>query len=400
MMMKKASKLFLCILLVLFFCSPLWAADFGLILDQTAGVSGNGDETNFDYSGILIPRFSTLLGSNGEFFISAGMRAEYSNKEWTFVPELLRTEFDWRFGNAALSVGRINYSDPLGYIAAGLFDGARFTYDTNAGTFGVGAWYTGFMYKNRAYITMTPEEGLAYGAKVDYDNFADTYFAPRRLLAAIDWEHPSLANLLIINFALMGQFDLTKDGDLNSEYAVLSVALPIKSFIFDVGGSFELIQDSGDSGMAFTADLGIGWMLPTSFASQLSFLGRYASAASDSGNIYPFLPLTTVTQGYILKAKLSSITLLQLEYAARVHRTVSLALTSTYFIRNDLTTYTGFGDEGKLLGNEFFVNLFWSPVSDLQVNLGGGLFLPSMGNVAPDAKSLWRIELGATWSLF
>jgi len=41
----------------------------------------------------------------------------------------------------------------------------------------------------------------------------------------------------------------------------------------------------------------------------------------------------------------------------------------------------------------------WSPASDLQINLGGGIFLPSLGNVAPNEKNFWRIEINAIFSL-
>jgi hypothetical protein len=360
------------------------AADFGLILDNTAGFSGNGDESVFDYTGLLIPRFSALLGNNGEFYMSAAARADYY-KEWTFVPELLRTDVFFRFGSAAIRAGRMPYSDPLAYIANGLFDGARFTYDSAVGTFGAGAWYTGFLYKKRAVITMTAEEYASYSEKVDYSDFVNTYFAPKRLVYALDWEHPSLANLFMLNLAILGQYDLS-DEDLNTEYAALSIAFPFKSFVVDLGGAFELIQNAGNSGTAFAADLGFTWALPTSFASQIGLLGRYASGSD--GGMDAFLPINTVTQSNVLKPKLSGLSLISLTYLARLHQTVSLSLSDFYFIRNDLKTYSDFGDEGKLLGNEFYGKLSWSPLSDLQVNLGAGIFLPSLGNVARKAKGL------------
>ena len=82
-----------------------------------------------------------------------------------------------------------------------------------------------------------------------------------------------------------------------------------------------------------------------------------------------------------------------------------MGLTSSYFITSDKGTYLGYpllgkASSGHFLGNEFFARLFWSPVSDLQVNLGGGAFLPSMGNAASKAEIAWRVELNLIFSLF
>ena len=70
-----------------------------------------------------------------------------------------------------------------------------------------------------------------------------------------------------------------------------------------------------------------------------------------------------------------------------------------------MTSYAGYpipdeGSDENFLGNEFFARLLWSPASDLQISLGGGIFLPSMGNVAPKVDNLWRVELGVVFSLF
>ena len=378
-------------------CYFSFGQDFGLILDQKAGFSGNGDESVFDYSGILVPRFSTYWGDGNSLYVSAGVRADYLNKEWAIVPELLRTEVFMRFGNGALKAGRMQYADPLGYIAAGLFDGARFGYDTSVGSFGIGAWYTGFLYKKRTEIAMNAKELLSSERKVDYADFADSYFAPRRFLAALDWRHQSLAELFMVNAALLGQFDLTGEA-LHSQYLTGTISMPYRAFIFKVGGGLELIQDSGDSGLAFAAELDAIWALPFSVQSRLEFLARYGSG--HNGSVKAFLTLTTESQGFVLKADHSGITLLSLDYAVRLHETCSLSLSSSYFIRNDKETLAGFGSDGNLLGNEFLASVIWSPLSDMRFNLGAGLFLPSMGNVAPDAKALWRIEANAIISIY
>ena len=397
----KKPILLLCVLL-LFFSVSVWAKDFGLILDQSPAYAGSGDEGEFEYTGLALPRFSALFGDNADFYISAAFRADYQAETWAFLPELLRTEISWHSDGTEIKAGRMLYSDPLGFIANGLFDGARFSFDTASGTFSAGGWYTGFLYKKRANITMTAEEQIAYDSEIDYNDFADTYFASSRVIAALDWEHLLLNETLRLKLSLLGQFDLS-DSDIHSQYAVAKITFPVGNFIFDLGGSLGLVEASGfdskaDIGLA--GEVGIGWMLPTAIDDRLSFIGRFSSGLIDGGSITPFMPVTTATQGDVFKGKLSALSVLSLDYKARLQESLSMALTSSYFIRSDLQSYQQYGSDGYMLGNEFFGRLLWSPVSDLQLNLGGGIFLPAMGDAAPDADSLWRVELNIILSLY
>ena len=96
------------------------------------------------------------------------------------------------------------------------------------------------------------------------------------------------------------------------------------------------------------------------------------------------------------------MSLLCLDYIARIYHTLSVSLASIYFMRSDLGTFQGWpaGSSGFFLGNEFFGRLIWSPVSDLQLNLGGGLFVPALGDSNPDAQPQWAVELTATIAVF
>jgi hypothetical protein len=384
------------LLFSLFSSSFLPAWDFGFIVNQNVGLSGfDSDDNAFKYSGNLVPRVSGLIGENSDYYISAGFEAAYED-EWSFIPELLRTEFTWRSRALALTAGRMEHSDPLGLVAQGLFDGLAVSYDSSVGSFRAGAWYTGLLYKKRINIEMTAADYILTNGPLDTDDFADTYFAPKRLLASLGWEHLSLGRLAV-STALLGQFDFSDEDPLNSQYLAAKVTLPAGAFNFDLGGCLQLIQQEDEFGTAFEAEMGIGFIPETSLRNKISFLARYASGKADS-SINAFLPVTTISQGDILEAKLSGISMIALDYIARLHNTFSAGLSSSYFIRSDLETYgfyplSGENSGGYLLGNEFFARLLWSPVSDIQVNLGGGIFLPSMGNAAPDAAKSWRVEL-------
>jgi len=379
---------------------PAW--DFGMLLNQSAGYGGIGNEGNFDYSVGVVPRVTGLIGETGDFIVSGGFELDY-NDGLGYVPELLRTELSFHPGALAFEIGRMYHSDPLGFIADGLFDGVKLAYNSEAGTFSAGAWYTGLLYKKRANIALTSEEQKANNTSLNYSNFAETYFAPKRFLGALGWEH--LGGPVQARASILGQFDFIGEKPLNSQYAVLKLTMPVSAFSFDLGGCLELLQNDGELKTAFAAEAGIAFAPSTSFKNRLSLLARYSSGGDGDGMLTAFAPFTIKGQGNILGAKLSGLSVITLDYIARLHPALSASLASSYFIRNDLVSYKGYplsdGDNGEnFLGSEFFTRLIWSPVSDLQVSLGGGIFLPSLGNVVPKADNLWRVELGVVFSLF
>jgi len=400
---KKIVRFFLCSLFIVN-CSSLFAFDFGLTFNQNFGVSGYGSDSSFRYSGSMVPRVSGLIGENSDYYASAGFEAAYLGG-LSFIPELLRTEFSFRSSALVVKAGRMYHSDPLGLIASGLFDGARVSYDSSVGSFYVGGWYTGLLYKKRINIEMTAADYEQTNVPLDTDNYWNAYFAPKRMLAGLGWEHLSLGGEASASAALLGQFDLSSGEALNSQYIAGKVSLPVKAFSFGLGGGFELIQQENKFGTGFVAELGLGFVPPIPLSSKLSLLARYASGET-GGNAYAFLPVTTVGQGNILGAKLSGVTMIQADYIAHLNNTFSAGISSSYFIRNDLKTYIGYplpeekNNGGNSLGNEFFARILWSPYSDIHANLGGGIFLPSMGDAAPNAGNNWRVELNVILLLY
>ena len=400
--MKKRFKLFSLCFLLIGLCPLLSALDFGLLLTQDAGYGGTGKEGYFDYSISAVPRMTALVGRTGNFTITGSFEADY-NGGWDYAPELLKTGFSFYPGGWAFEAGRMYQIDPLGYVAEGIFDGVKIAYSSEAGTFSAGAWYTGLLFKKRAIIAMTSGESKANDTPVDFNDFMETYFAPKRFLGAFGWEHLGLAVRTKLSF--LGQFDFFSDEPLNSQYAILKFTIPIKAVSFGLGGCFELLQSGGEFRTAFAAEAGIAIEPPTRFKNRISLLARYTSGEDGSGQMTAFLPFTTESQGEILGAKLSGLAMAQLDYLARIHRTCSIKLNASYFIRNDFVTFSGYplsagSGNGKFLGSEFFGRFIWSPVSDLMLNLGGGAFLPSLGDAAVSAKNKWRAEISAVMSLY
>lgn len=418
--MKKTRVYFL--LLIFIFLAPafLGAVDFGFLLNQHLGFGYTEVDDNFvEYKAGLVPYLSMLIGKNGSFYTSASMMLGYKD-EFYFYPELLRTEFEMNLGAIGISAGRIAYADPLTYIAEGLFDGFRVTHTSAMGRFGFGAWYTGLQFKKSANITMTDDDQALFSSSLDYGDFANTYFAPRRFLAALGWEHLSIAGLLRINAAILGQFDATKsDGSYHNQYFIVKTGIRLNSLLFEAGGSMEIAQikyysrdnlgqvvvDSNyTSKLGFLGELGVYWTVPTEFRSRLSFVGWFAGGHKND-TLGAFVPVTTKSYGEILKAKLTALSAFTLDYSARVMDSVGAGVSASYFIRNDKVTantypMTSAATDKSMLGMELFARLTWSPFSDLQIGLDGGMFLPQMGNVWKDGKVLWKIDLTAVLAIY
>jgi len=386
----------------------LHAFDFGLVFNNDADVGipvFDLEKTDFKITGALMPRFTALLGETGSLYVSAAISYEIKNGGDPFVvPELTRTDVDFNFGNINLNIGRMFYGDPLGITANGLFDGAQISFITRNGNINIGGWYTGLLYRERAAITMTSEEFKSSNEKVDYGAFADTYFAPPRILAALEYDHPSVAGFIGLKTSILAQFDAGNE-KLNSQYLTAALSIPVSSFIFDLGGCFELIEYNDEMTPAFAADIGLTFILPTKLEKQIKLSGRYSSGVGEDGTFGAFLPITTVTQGEIAEAKLSGLSLLSLDFTGRLAKSLSANMAFTYFIRTDKGTYgyypiTEEDSKGFLLGAEIFGRLIWTVTSGIRLNVGTGVFVPKLGDAAPDADILWRTKLNLVISIF
>jgi hypothetical protein len=397
---------------VFLFCSlSLYAVDFGLVFTQNADVKApNFDFENIDIgiSGVLTPRFTALPGGIGDLYISAAVNYEAVTQDGAdpieIIPELTRTDFAFNLGSADIKIGRMFYSDPMGLVANNLFDGAQVSFITDYGNFQAGVWYTGFLYKKRAAITMTDNEQQLYSVKVDYDDFVNTYFAPSRVLAALEYNHPALAGFIGLNISLIAQNDMGND-KLNSQYFTAVLSVPGKNLIFDLGGCFELIEYKNETTPAFAGVAGLTFILPSTLEKHIKISGRYSSGVSEEKTYGAFLPLTTVTQGEILEAKFSGLSLLCAEFTGRLAKSFSANMAFIYFIRTDLGTYKAYpaiggAPESFFLGGEIFGRFIWNLSTGVRLNLGTGAFLPSLGNVNPDGYTLWRTNLNLIISIY
>ncbi|MDR2964938.1 MAG: hypothetical protein LBU88_04105 [Treponema sp.] len=406
--MKKNFLIFIFILILL----PLTAgaADFGIVLNQNITAANFTGENNvFEYRAELLPRFSALIDDIRSFNITAGLSFEVRDSAFTFIPQILNAEYLTRFDildGIWLKAGRMSYIDPLGFIAEGVYDGVHAAHASSLGRFGFGLWYTGLLYKKNINIEMSDRDRGHNDLSLNYNDFFNTYFASKRFLAAIDYEHPFLLETITIKASIMAQFDLNGESEsINSQYLSLKAGLPVGKFLFEAGGILQLAQienpPNNANTIAFAGDLGVFWF--PSENSLLSFKWQIAGGQT-SETMGAFIPVVSKHQGRLFQPILSALTVLKLNYTVRLSEAMGINAYISYFIRNDKASYNNFnitvGETGYFLGPEIYARFVYNPFSDLQFNLGAGIFAPVLGDVAPNDNLQWRVDLSVIFSIY
>jgi len=380
----------------------LQAADFGLIFFQNIK-GGMEPESLFNYSASLFPYVSVVFNDKTDLYISGGVSIGY-DREFFFLHEILRTEFSFYFNDLTLTAGRMQYTAPFEYVADGLFDGFLLSYSSLAGNFRAGAWYTGLLYKRRAVITMTVEEYQSYYDAVDYTNFTKTYFSPRRVVTALDWEYPAVAGFIRTKLGLVAQFDVNGGFyPLHSQYITADMEIPYKSFLFELGGALQFTEAGNNKFICGGAwELGAAYTLPTSVRRQFS-LNAYFSGGKeneDTDVMGGFIPVTTRFFGNILQLAYSGFSAISLDYIVRPLKTISVSASASIILKSFAGIYSDpqavLRDNQAFLGTEIYSSFIWGPVSDFQlgVSAGLGLFTPTSDKV------LWHVKCTVTRSLY
>jgi hypothetical protein len=339
MMKNKKTPLVLLVFSLLAF--PAFSLDLGLLLNQSPQVRSSGGADSFAYTAALVPWLSQPLGERGNFYFSGGLTLNYAAGTWATVPELYRFEF--RFRPAELRLGRINFQDAAGYIVRGAFDGISAGMSLGRFRLQGAAFYTGLLYKETANITMTPKDQENYARPFDYENFEESYFAPRRVLITLNGEVPGLiAQRDTLALSLLAQIDVNDSETsekLHSQYLAARYMVPVKNrFELNLDGAVEALESSDDWGLAFVASLEAAYLPPTAFQDRLSLGFRWASGQTDD-TVWAFVPVSGVAQGNVLRAKLSGISIISQQYSARFHRSFAMDAAIRYFFRSNDATF-------------------------------------------------------------
>ena len=267
---------------------------------------------------------------------------------------------------------------------------------------GFNAFYTGFLFKDTAYINPGPFDTKNYNLDFDWSEFADTYFAPRHLMASLYGEFPGLPfGRGQLFAALMAQFDLSDAGEkYHTQYLLVRHNLMYKVFDLAVSGAAELTNTEEDGlKPAFAASVEAGLQLPTAIRDRISLSFEWASG--DGKGTAAFYPVTNEARSYVLKPALSGIMIIKANYHMKPFSSLSADIGGSYFIRNDFVSFSApyLEDDSYPLGLELGAGLLWVPISDISLTIKGGVFLPETGSAwSSDAPMQWRITAGTIFS--
>ncbi|GHU06983.1 hypothetical protein FACS1894151_00620 [Spirochaetia bacterium] len=399
-------------LVIIFFHSALFAVDFGVLLSGNPGYDSTETDNAFSVSANATPWVSVQFNPNLSLFASAALKFSWEHgKVQPFLVELDRTELSWHPAPAVfLEFGRQQFSDSAGLISSGLLDGVNGSLSVGGARLSLGAFYTGFLYKQTAYITMTAHDTIPYGKELDYGDFS-TYFASRRILVPFGVEFPGLSDRTSLVLNLIGQFDVNDIGEnderLHSQYLELHFFIepadPLHFNIAAVAEMAEVIAEEGGLQASFAASAGLDWELPGALQDLLSLDVRWAIGQIDNETIGAYLPISRVTAGEIFTPGLPGLLYAKTSYTARLHKTFSLAGGCGYFIRTDLDNPFDAeldpDSDSRFLGGEIFTSLVWAPQSALRITADGGLFFPELGGAfVSDAKIRAKASVNVTVS--
>jgi hypothetical protein len=405
-------KRYVPVLCCLFAAASVGALDFGLALSQEAKASNEGaasaDDVEFFYTPVASPWISAV-GKKLSFYFSGSAGFAFEKDTWRtplVLPELTRTELTWTVSPAfSFTLGRQHFADPSGLAAAGLFDGLAAAFSAGGSRFSVGAWYTGLLYKDTADIVMTSRD-LAESMKP----FAldGSYFASRRILASLQWEHPGLTPASSLALGLLGQADINDDDEANrfhSQYLSARWGLRLSgSFSLEALAALGAGEKKGlDPMLFFAGALGFGWMPPSSVDDTLRLRALYSSPRVND-QVIAFVPVNSLPQGQVFGPALGGVSVIKLAYTLRPLTVLSLGAEGSYFIRVDTTSFRDTRDalkeDGYFLGAEAFGTVLWMPLPDIALTLGGGAFFPRLGNAfTEDAETRWKATLKLILSL-
>jgi hypothetical protein len=396
----------LCIIVILCVTAAAFGVDFGLTLGTEGGYAGSLNPEGFSIAIAAAPWVSAVLTEKIDVYASGVMTFDYEKKRG-MEPyfEVGRTELRLQPAPAVyLTLGRQRFQDPAGLIASGLFDGAGGSINLKMGRLSLGAFYTGFLYKEAANIMLTPGDLERYQKPLDAEGLAG-YFASRRILLAATGEFPDLTPRTGLAAQALFQFDVNGDIDhLNSQYLELRfTAEPDDVLHVNLGGLVELAQDFGESWGSAALFAGADWEASGPLPDLLSAELLWTSGRVSDG-FRAFTPLSGTSGGRVFDGGTGALMRAGLSYRALPLAGFSFEAGTAYFIRTDVETL---GDEdidgdslSRLLGGELYGSAVWSPDSVFRFSAGIGAFFPGLGGAYREGAPVrWKINFGLSMSI-
>ena len=387
--------------ILLFFSSGfIFSVDLGLHLNNKI----EGENNIFTYNPSLTPWFSFNNDKGFSLYLSLLLSFKYirtsGNGSWrnpeVLIPELTRFSANYRTDKGFfIEIGRIEYSDVLGFAASELFDGVSAGFATPKGNLRFSAYYTGFQYKETAKIIMTDNDSANYGVQWDWSKFK-YYFASRRVLAAVRWDMP-VGKTSGLSAEVLAQFDANGDNTkLHSQYASAQMTFYPLSILQVSGGLiFEMMQnEKKDFNLALGVLAQLKLDIPSKATDWFGFTVKFTTGDSEK-TLSGFTPVSSVQQGMIFQETLAGLLLLDANYNIKIIGRLFADLALRYFI----STFNNPLYKGNLYGGELWASFEWHPLDDIRLTLGGGVFLPVLGNAYPSGTEvMWKVTACLTIS--
>lgn len=406
----KRLTLFLCLVLI---GAPVFAADFGLVLDNLSGWSSFDEEPQLQRDRATA-WFSTPLGAS--FDLYASWRMEYRltpEPSWfgssSFGIDVGRLELmatypgnpdhplTWGFG-----AGRFDYAFLSESVFTGRLDGFRAKIDVGGATYRFALGYLGLMPKEDTRTLLSADD------VADYDDEA-IFFAPPRLMAEATVTLPELFARQDFSIGLGSQFDLR---GWSSEAPSELVHTQYLSFV--LGGSLgrNIFQKAhadmgiGELGEGLfvmaAAGYSVGLFMPELARARLELLIEYASG--NTGFLSIWRPISERQAGFVYNVSFADCLSGTLDASVTPLKSLTVGIKGSLFLRTSTEALqdTSFdtASTASYLGTEADLYAIFKPSSDLSISATSGVFLPAAGlSYLPDASPRWLVSATVTLSL-
>lgn len=398
----KAGKILVAVMAVLPFAAH--AFDYGMdILDSSMYLS---DGTTFVQQNRATPWFSQPFGDNANLYLSGfyEFKGSFASAGTTVTPwrfDAGRSEFTGSAAGALgprtvlrWSIGRTAMSDFSGWVLSGLYDGLHLELSVGNLTMATSVAYTGLLDKNDALLAIDSNDLLVSGDST-------RYFAPRRLLGGFGLRSVELLPGHDFGFETWGQYDL-EQGMSGTQSAWLE---PFVEGRFGRNLSWrgwaagEALYD-GSATYSLAGGLLVRLVVPEALG--LRTTGSIAWSSGSAFGLVPFVPFKSnsldALTGFTFENIMSPALDISLSpfswlsptlHGAAMLRTSDLVIGSTA-VRPDAT--------GVYMGTLVTLQASIRTVSDLILNLSGGIFIPNTVDYFKADQTLK--ETGSVYAVF
>ncbi len=362
---------------------------------------------------------------------SGGYGFQYDKGQFFHVPDLSLLSISGRGPGWSYKAGRFTLRDQRGTLFNALLDGAEYTNTGEQVEHTAGIGFTGFAFKRTSRVIMTAADQRAF------DNASTFSFASPRLGAYYEFT----ADFLVaaggtdpkdqtLNVAVLGELDLRSDeaviaDDPNSSKlhsGFLQIGMDgrmSRSFDYSVNGIFQaganVIPNDNRTLLLLggLAEASVTWapggsLAPTIIGEFLYSSGDPWTQRSDwegtlfgsGSSLHQYTAFTTRTVGYVYGSRVGNLAYARLGGSLRPSNVISLLLDNYVLFRavdgpvNEMPIDSASGSD-LFLGNEIVLTVDLRPLSDVGLQLVGGIFIAN-GQLIPDAV---QYRFGASLSM-